>query len=106
MATTSNPTEPRVDASTNFDEIWKEAVGRYEKDTGTKFKDLDEAKNADDVLTQIQEREEKFKGHRHNRSKTDKFRTLVSKALDPIDRLISMVAGLASTVRTEVLPIC
>ncbi len=50
MATTGKPPEPRVDASSNLGEIWKEAVGRYTKDTETKFQDLDRADNADDIL--------------------------------------------------------
>ena len=105
MATIGNLVESRIDISRNFGEIWKEALGRYEKDTETKFQDLEGAESPEDVLIQIQEREEKFKGHRHSGSKTDKFRTLVSKALDPIDRILSVISGVASTVRTRFLPI-
>ena len=106
MATTGNTTEPRVDASSDFSEIWKIALGRYEKDTETNFQDLDSANNADDVLTHIRESEENFKNHRHPGSKTDKFRKLVSRALVPIDGICSVTAGAVSSVRIEVLAVC
>ena len=106
MATTGDTIEPRVDATSNFSEIWKIAVGRYEKDTETNFQDLDSANNADDVLTHIRESEEIFKSHRHPGSKTDNFRKLVSRALVPIDGICSVVAGAVSSVRIEILAVC
>ena len=105
-ATTGTLTESGMDASSDVGEIWNEAVDRYEKDTETKFKKIKRVNNADDVLAHIQVIEGTFKKHRHDGSKTDKFRTLMSKALDPIDRIGNVVAGAASMVRTDALPIC
>ena len=56
------------------------------------------AKNLDEILDQIQERETKFRGYRHDGSKRDKFRSLVSKSLAPIEKLSNIVAMGASTV--------
>jgi len=102
MTATGTPPEP---ASSDVGDIWKEAIDRWEKDTETKLEDLKEASNTDDVLAILQEREEKFKARRHNGSKTDKLRTLMSKALDPIDKIGNVVAGGAALVRTEALSI-
>jgi hypothetical protein len=54
----------------------------------------------DEILDEIHGRETKFKGYRYDGSKSDKFKSLMSKSLGPIEKLSSIVASAASTVET------
>lgn len=104
MATLEPPVKSEADATIDIGVIWKEAVDSYEKTTMVKIESLARASNVDEILNDIREREIKFKDYRHDGSKLDKFRTLVSKSLNPIDKVGNMVALAASTVRRQSLP--
>ena len=104
MATLEPPVESKADATIDIGVIWREAVDSYEKTTIVKIESLARATNVDEILNDIRERETKFKGYRHDGSKLDKFRTLISKSLNPIDKVGNMVALAASTVRRQSLP--
>ena len=95
----------KFDADANIDVglIWDEAIHRYEATTMVKIESLAGARNVDEILNAIHERERNFKGYRHNGSKLDKFRTLISKCLNPIDKVGNMVASGASTVKRQPL---
>lgn len=99
-----SPVESKADATIEFGAIWKVAINRYEEITMVKIQSLAEANNVDEILNDIHERETKFKGYRHDGSKLEKFRTLVSKSLNPIEEVGDMVASAASTVRKQPLP--
>lgn len=88
-----------IDATTDIGEIWKEAIDSYQQITKVKIESLTPAGNVDEVLSATRESEIKFKGYRHDGTKLDKFRTLVSKSLGPIEKVGSIVASSASAVR-------
>ena len=104
MSTVEMPIESEADSITDLGTIWKVAMDRYEEITMVKIQSLAGANNVDEILNDIHERETKFKGYRHDGSKLDKFRMLVSKSLNPIEKLSDMVASAASTVRKQPLP--
>ncbi len=104
MSTLEPPVESEADATIDIGVIWGEAVVEFEKTTMVKIESLAGASNVDEILNDVRERETKFKGYRHDGSKLDKFRTLVSKSLNPIDKVGNMVALAASTVRRQPLP--
>lgn len=92
MTTAESPVTLEGGDAFDVGTIWKAAIDRYETATGTKFTSLASAHNVNDILNEIHERETKFKSSRHDGSKIDKFRTLVSKSLKPIDRMGDAVA--------------
>jgi len=104
MAILEPPVEAKADATIDVGAIWRVAMDRYEELTMVKIESLAGASNVDEILSDIHERGTKFKGYRHDGSKLDKFRTLVSKSLNPIDKVGNMVALAASTVRRQPLP--
>ena len=106
MATLEQPVESEAGATIDIGVIWREAVSSYEKTTMVKIESLARASNVDEILNDVRERETKFKCYRHDGSKLDNFRTLVSKSLNPIDKVGNMVALAASTVRRQSLPAC
>ena len=99
MTTAELPVESKVGTIIDFGTIWKIAISRYEEITMVKIQSLAEAKDVDEILNDIHNREAKFKGYRHDGSKLDKFRTLVRKSLNPIEKVGNMVASASSTVR-------
>ena len=101
MATVEPSIRSKTNATTDVGEIWKAAIVRYEKMTTVKIESLVVVDNVDGILDEIRGRETKFKGYRHDGSKLDKFRSLVSKSLDPIEKLSSIVATATSTVRQK-----
>lgn len=104
MVTLEPAVESEADATIDIGVIWREAVASYEKTTMVKIESLARASNVDEILDEVRERQTKFKGYRHDGSKLDKFRTLVSKSLNPIDKVGNMVASAASTVRRQSMP--
>ena len=104
MATLEPSVESEADATIDVGAIWRVAMDRYEEITMVKIESLAGASNVDEILNDIRERETKFKVYRHDGSKVDEFRTLVSKSLNPIEKLGDMVALAASTVRRQSLP--
>jgi hypothetical protein len=102
MATVELPVDlVSVDATTDVGAIWKEAIDRYEEITKVKIESLTRASNVDEVLSETRKRKTLFQSYRHGETKLDKFRTLVSKSLSPIDKVGSMVASAASAVRNN-----
>ncbi len=99
MATAELSIRSKTAATTDIGAIWRAAIDRYEAITMVKIETLDGANNVDEILDEIHERGTKFKAYRHDGSKSDKFRSLLSKSLDPIEKLSSIVASAASTVR-------
>ena len=98
IATVNAATPLGANTTSNIATIWKSAVDRYEQITKVKIQNLAQASNVDDILNNIHEQETKFKDYRHSGSKPDKFRTLVKKCLDPINKVGDIVASAASTV--------
>ena len=99
MASAELPVELETNATTDVGTIWKTAIDRYEEVTAVKIQSLAVVNNVDDILAEISERDMKLKGHRHDSSKSDKFRTLVSKSLSPIEKLSNIGASVAAAVR-------
>lgn len=104
MSAISSQSGSQVGSNFKFAEKWKGAIERYEKITATKMTTLVSATTVDEVLKEIQQKESTFKGKRHDASKTDKFRTLVSKGLHPIDQLgMATAEGVASVCNSQTL---
>ena len=80
------PVESGADATIDVGAIWRVAMDRYEEITTVKIESLTGVRNVDEILKDIREREREFKDYRHDGSKLDKFRTLVSMSLNPIDK--------------------
>lgn len=104
MATLEPPVGSGADATIDVGDIWRTAISRYEKTSMVKLESLAGASSVDEVLNDVHERGTKFKSYRHDGSKLDRFRTLVSKSLNPIDQVCNLVGLAASTVRRQPLP--
>ena len=89
----------RTGATTDIGAIWNAAVDHYEDITDVKIGALAGSNSVQEILAQIQEREMKFRSHRHDGSKLDKLRTLVANSLTPIQLLGGIVAHATKTVR-------
>lgn len=104
MATVGLPVESEADNSIHFGTIWNEAIREYEEITKVEIRSLTEANNVDEILNDIREREKNFKGYRHDGSKLERLRTLVSKSLKLVQKVCDVVASVASTVRKQPVP--
>ena len=102
MATAGLPFRSRTANVTDIGTLWKAATDRYETATGVKIESLTKANNLDEILGQIQGNMASFKAHRHDGSKLDRFRSLVSKSLSLIEQLSKIVATAASSVRQQI----
>ena len=91
MTATSSP-QPGTNRTTDVEEIWQTAILDYEEATGTSLDSLVRARTLEDVLREIKDKESKFELKRHDSSKIDKFRTLVKKSLQPIEKLSEIAA--------------
>lgn len=83
---------------TDVDKIWQAAIRRYKETTKVDLGSLTVAKSVDDILLEINDRDEGFKRKRHDKTKLDKFRTLVSKSLQPIQTITEVVSQALSEV--------
>ena len=86
---------------TDIGALWKGAIDQYEVVTGVKIESLSKANNVDEILCQIQGNMASFKGHRHDGSRLDRFRSLVGRSLDSVEQLSKIVASAASSVRRQ-----
>lgn len=84
--------------ATDIAEIWKVAINDYEAITKVRLASLTEATSIDDILKGIRERNKLLDRIRHDNSKLDKFRTLVGKSLQPIERIAQVAIHATSTV--------
>src|SRR5436305_14173668 len=99
MATVESSIRSETAVTNDVGTLWKAAIDRYEEITMIKMESLAGANNVDEILDEIRGRGTKFKGHRHDGSKSDKFGSLVSKSLGPIQTLSNIVASAALAVR-------
>lgn len=97
MTATSNP-QMGTRYPTDVEEIWQTAIHDYEAATGTSLDSSTQARTLEDVLGEIKDRESKFEFKRHNSSKIDRFRTVVKKSLQPIEKLSEIAAQAISGV--------
>ncbi|KAI8724317.1 hypothetical protein NCS52_00000500 [Fusarium sp. LHS14.1] len=89
---------PKTDVTSDVGLIWKSAVDRYEAITGEQIQQLARAKNVAQILEDIDNNEARFKIHRHDGTKLDRFRTLVSQSLSPIQFIGDIVAQATKTL--------
>lgn len=85
---------------TDVGEIWKTAIDQYEDITKLDIHSLQVANNVEDILSEIQKSDEAIKSMRHDGSKSDRFRTLVSRSLKPIETVSEIVAQAGSNVNS------
>jgi hypothetical protein len=85
---------------TDVGAIWRTAIDRYKDITEVDLGSIEAADSVEDVLSEIDIREEEFKRTRHDGSKTDRFRSLVSRSLKSIETVSEVVAQGASNVST------
>lgn len=81
--------------------IWQTAIDRYEAITTFKLDSLASATSVEEILSEIREEDTKFKTFRHDGSRVDRFRSLVSKSLRPIEVLSQITAEAASSVSRQ-----
>lgn len=84
--------------------LWKEAIKRYEADTAIPFQTLAGANNAEAIITEMKKKKMAFKDFRHDGSKLDKFRTLVKKSLERVEKLGDIVAAATKAVIILLIP--
>lgn len=89
-----------ADSVTDVGAIWRAAINRYKDITQVDLGSIEAATSIEDVLSEIDMREEEFKRNRHDGSKTDRFRSLVSRSLKSIETVSEVVAQGASNVST------
>jgi hypothetical protein len=89
---------PATNPASDVAAIWNEALENYEQITGLQVQYLDRANNVDQILDEIHEKETRFNSRRHDGSKLDKFRTLVSKSLAPIQSVGDIVSQATKAV--------
>lgn len=82
----------------NFGSVWQEAIARYRQNTKLDLTSLARANSVDDILIEIGKNAQKFGKKRHDNSKLDKFRSLVSESLMPIQVMTDMVSSVLSDV--------
>ncbi|KAL4802472.1 hypothetical protein BDV18DRAFT_62038 [Aspergillus unguis] len=95
MAATSSP-QMGTNYPTDVEEIWQTAIHDYEAATGASLNSLAKARTLEDVLGEIKDMESKFEFKRHDGSRIDRFRTLVKKSLQPIEKLSEIAAQAGS----------
>lgn len=83
---------------TDVGAIWHAAIDRYKDITTVDLGSIEAANSVEDVLSEIDMRGEEFKNTRHDGSKTDRFRSLVSRSLKSIETISEVVAQGASNV--------
>lgn len=98
MTTSGSPVQSQMDCANNVNDIWKKAIDHYEKTTTEKINTPAQVKSVDQILDDMHEREKSFRSYRHDGSRLEKFRTLVGKSLNPIERVGNIVATAASVV--------
>ncbi|KAJ5302288.1 hypothetical protein N7508_007151 [Penicillium antarcticum] len=76
--------------------IWRAAIDRYKDITQVDIGSIEAANSVEDVLSEIDTRKDEFKRTRHDGSKTDKFRSLISRSLKSIETVSEVVAQGAS----------
>ncbi|KAI8725461.1 hypothetical protein NCS52_00117200 [Fusarium sp. LHS14.1] len=86
-----------ADSTSEVGLMWKSAVARYEAISGVQVQQLAKAENVAMILKDIDDKEAKFTTHHHDGSKLDKFRTLVSQSLAPIQSIADIVAQATKT---------
>ncbi|KAI9742545.1 MAG: hypothetical protein M1818_003685 [Claussenomyces sp. TS43310] len=102
MAPVVLPVEREIDATTDVGVIWKAAICRYAEISTVEIGSAAGVNTVDEILVDIHERDTKFKVCRHAGSKSDRFRTLVSKSLSPIEKLSDIVSLAALTAVNSV----
>ncbi|KAL8790643.1 MAG: hypothetical protein Q9213_000491 [Squamulea squamosa] len=103
MAPVVDPARPHVKNINDIGSIWRTAIDRYEAVTGIKLDSLATVNSVEEILDAIHEKDTNFKSFRHDGSKVDRFRSLVSKSLRPIEILSNITAEAASSVRRRFL---
>jgi len=88
-----------IGPSTDIGAIWSAAVVRYEATTSIKIQSLAGPKSVDEILIDYNDREKNFSSHRHDDSRLDKFRRLLSRSLAPIEMWGDIVTNATKTVR-------
>lgn len=88
---------PKADVTSDVGLIWESAVDRYQAITGEQIQQLARAKSVAQILEDIDDNEARFKIHRHDGTKLDRFRTLVSQSLSPIQFVGDIVAQATKT---------
>ena len=97
MATADLSIRPKP-VTTDVGAIWRVAMDCHEKATSVKIESLTKANNADEMLAELQRKGSELRDHRHDGSKLDKFRTLLSKSLKPVEQLCDIAASATSVV--------
>ena len=73
-------------------QLWREAIVQYNEKWNFDIDSLPKVQNLDEVLSVIKSSESSFSLHRHNGNKLDKIRSMISKNLKPVERIIQAIS--------------
>ncbi|KAH9882828.1 hypothetical protein J1614_000194 [Plenodomus biglobosus] len=97
MPSSDPPAGSAVGPPTDIGAIWSTAVLRYEAITNVKIQTFAGPKSVDEIWNDSKEMEKNFSSHRHDRSRIDRFRTMVKNSLAPIEMWGNIVANATKT---------
>lgn len=80
-------------------DLWKKAVDEFERTTNTKLDKLSPASNVEEILSIVQSQESRFNTFRHDKSRLDKFRSLVKRSLYPVEQMSKIISSAVTSVR-------
>ena len=83
---------------TDVGALWQKAIERYEKTTHVKIETLPKVNKVDEILAEVHAKKLVFEGYRNDGSYVDRFRSLVTKSLQPVERLGEIVGSAVSSV--------
>ncbi|KAB5560309.1 ankyrin repeat-containing domain protein [Coniochaeta sp. 2T2.1] len=95
MSSVQGQAGPVADEAIDTSEIWRAAIDQYEKTTGVRITALNGVNSIEGILAEVNMNEKRFMRRRHNGSKSDRLRTLLSQSFRPIEQLL-IVATQAS----------
>ncbi|KAL8659991.1 MAG: hypothetical protein Q9226_000154 [Calogaya cf. arnoldii] len=96
--------KPPVTKNHDIGAIWQTAIDQYEAITTFKLDSLASANSVEEILSEIRKEDTKFKVKRHDGSRVDRFRSLVSKSLRPIEVFSQITAEAASSCLSASIP--
>lgn len=98
MSTNMSSTGANGTTQSDIGGLWKTAVNEFERTTNTKFNELSPASNVEEILGMVQSQENRFNTFRHDRSRVDRFRSLVTRSLYPIEQMSKIISPAISSV--------
>jgi hypothetical protein len=89
-----------VPADEIFDtsKIWKAAIDEYEKNAGVRIATLNSVNTIEGILNEVNTSERRFLTRRHDGSRADRLRAILSQSLRPIEQLLNVATQVSKGV--------